>query len=34
LFLFVGEALAAHIDDKVAPVGRLAGKTFRLGEPI
>ena len=34
LFLFVGEALAAHIDDKVAPVGRLAGKTYRLGEAI
>jgi flavin reductase (DIM6/NTAB) family NADH-FMN oxidoreductase RutF len=30
LFLFIGEALAAHIDDQVAPVGRLAGKTFRL----
>ena len=34
LFLFVGEALAAHIDDQVAPVGRLAGKTFRLGEQL
>lgn len=34
LFLFVGEALAAHLDDKIAPVGRLAGKTFRLGEPL
>jgi flavin reductase (DIM6/NTAB) family NADH-FMN oxidoreductase RutF len=34
LFLFVGEALAAHFDDKIAPVGRLAGKTFRLGAQI
>jgi flavin reductase (DIM6/NTAB) family NADH-FMN oxidoreductase RutF len=34
LFLFVGEALAAHVDDKIAPVSRLAGKTFRHGEPI
>ena len=34
LFVFVGEALAAHIDDTLAPVGRLAGKTYRLGEPI
>ena len=34
LFLFVGEALAAHIDDKIAPVARLAGKTYRLGEAL
>ena len=34
LFLFIGEALAAHIDDQIAPVSRLAGKTFRLGETI
>lgn len=34
LFLFVGKALAAHIDDKIAPVGRLEGKTYRLGEAI
>jgi flavin reductase (DIM6/NTAB) family NADH-FMN oxidoreductase RutF len=34
LFLFVGEAVAAHVDDQVAPVGRLAGKTFRLREQI
>ena len=34
LFLFVGEALAAHVDNQIAPVGRLAGKTFRLGDPI
>jgi len=34
LLLFVGEALAAHIDNEAAPVARLAGKTFRLGEPI
>ena len=34
LFLFIGQALTAHIDDQVAPVGRLAGKTFRLGEQL
>ena len=34
LFLFIGEALAAHVDDQIAPVARLAGKTFRLGNPI
>jgi len=34
LHLFVGEALVAHVDNQLAPVGRLAGKTFRLGEPI
>jgi flavin reductase (DIM6/NTAB) family NADH-FMN oxidoreductase RutF len=34
LSLFVGEALVAHVDNQIAPVGRLAGKTFRLGDPI
>ena len=34
LFLFVGQALASYIDNQVQPVGRLAGKTFRLDEPI
>jgi flavin reductase (DIM6/NTAB) family NADH-FMN oxidoreductase RutF len=34
LYLFVGQALAAHIDDQVPPVARLAGKTFRLEGPI
>lgn len=34
LYLFVGEALVAHVDDQVPPVGRLAGKTFRLGQAI
>ena len=34
LYLFVGRALASYIDDQVAPVGRLAGKTFRLDGPI
>ena len=34
LFLFIGKALAAHIDDRTAPVGRLTGKTYRLGDPI
>jgi flavin reductase (DIM6/NTAB) family NADH-FMN oxidoreductase RutF len=34
LHLFVGEALAAHVDHQAPPVGRLAGKTYRLGNPI
>ena len=34
LYLFVGQALASYINDQVQPVGRLAGKTFRLNEPI
>ena len=34
LHLFMGEALAAHIDTEFPPVGRLAGKTYRLGKPI
>jgi len=34
LYLFVGQALAAHVDDQVPPVARLVGKTFRLDGPI
>jgi flavin reductase (DIM6/NTAB) family NADH-FMN oxidoreductase RutF len=34
LFLFVGEAVASYVDDQAPPVGRLAGKTFRLDGPI
>ncbi|MGE5062251.1 MAG: flavin reductase family protein [Betaproteobacteria bacterium] len=34
LHLFVGEALAVHVDHQLPPVGRLAGKTYRLGNPI
>jgi flavin reductase (DIM6/NTAB) family NADH-FMN oxidoreductase RutF len=34
LYLFVGQALASYIDDQVQPVGRLAGKTFCLDQPI
>ena len=34
LHLFVGKALAAHLDYQVPPVGRLAGKNYRLGKPI
>ena len=34
LYLFVGEALASYVDDQTPPVGRLAGKTFRLDGPI
>jgi flavin reductase (DIM6/NTAB) family NADH-FMN oxidoreductase RutF len=34
LYLFVGQALAAHVDDDVPPVARFTGKTFRLEGPI
>lgn len=34
LHLFVGEALVAHVDSEVAPIGRLAGKSFHLDKPI
>jgi flavin reductase (DIM6/NTAB) family NADH-FMN oxidoreductase RutF len=34
LYLFVGRALAAHQDEEIQPVARLAGKTFRLDGPI
>ena len=34
LFLFVGQALSSYVDDQTPPVGRLAGKTFRLDGPI
>ncbi|HEY7217102.1 MAG TPA: flavin reductase family protein [Candidatus Binatia bacterium] len=34
LYLFVGEALAAHRDDHLAPICRLAGKSYRLSDPI
>ena len=34
LYLFVGKAIASYVDDQVPPVGRLAGKTFRLDGPI
>lgn len=34
LYLFLGQALASYIDEQVKPVGRLAGKTFRLDGPI
>ena len=34
LFLFVGEPLASYVDDQTPPIGRLAGKTFRLDGPI
>ena len=34
LHLFVGEALAVHVDHQLPPVGRLVGKTYRLGNPI
>ncbi len=30
----VGEAVASYVDDQAPPVGRLAGKTFRLDGPI
>lgn len=34
LYLFVGAAVASYVDDQVPPIGRLAGKTFRLDGPI
>jgi flavin reductase (DIM6/NTAB) family NADH-FMN oxidoreductase RutF len=34
LSLFVGKALAAHVDAQISPVARLAAKTFRLNGPI
>jgi len=34
LYIFVGQAVAAHVDDQVAPVARFTGKTFRLDGPI
>ena len=34
LYLFVGQALASYCDNETPPVGRLAGKTFRLDGPI
>lgn len=34
LYLFVGEALAAHCDNQLAPIGRLAGKSYSLSDPI
>ena len=34
LYIFVGQSVASYIDDQVQPVGRLAGKTFRLDQPI
>ena len=33
LYLFVGQAIAAHIDDEVSPIGRLQGKSYRLDQP-
>ena len=34
LYLFIGQAVASYIDDQIQPVGRLAGKTFKLDGPI
>jgi flavin reductase (DIM6/NTAB) family NADH-FMN oxidoreductase RutF len=34
LFLFVGQALASYVDDQEPPVGRLAGKNFRLEDLV
>ena len=34
LYLFVGQAVAAHIDDQVPPIARLVGKSWRLDGPI
>ena len=34
LIIYVGRAVAAHVNNEIAPIGRLAGKTFRLDGPI
>jgi flavin reductase (DIM6/NTAB) family NADH-FMN oxidoreductase RutF len=34
LYLFVGQAVAAHVDDQVPPIARLVGKSWRLDGPI
>jgi len=34
LYIFVGRVLAAHLDDQVKPLVRLAGKNFRMDGPI
>ena len=34
LYLFVGQAVAAHVDDQIPPIARLVGKSFRLEQPI
>jgi len=34
LYLFVGQAVAAHVDDQTPPIARLVGKSFRLEQPI
>jgi len=34
LYLFVGQAVAAHVDDQIPPIARLVGKSFRLERPI
>jgi flavin reductase (DIM6/NTAB) family NADH-FMN oxidoreductase RutF len=34
LYLFVGRAVAAHQDDQIKPLARLAGKNFRMDGPI
>ncbi len=34
LYLFVGEAVAAQVNDQVPPIARLVGKSWRLDGPI
>ena len=34
LYIFVGRVVAAHLDDQLKPVARLAGKNFRMDGPI
>jgi flavin reductase (DIM6/NTAB) family NADH-FMN oxidoreductase RutF len=34
LYLFVGQAVAAHLDEQVPPIARLVGKSWRLDGPI
>ena len=34
LYLFVGQAVAAHVDDQAPAIARLVGKSWRLDGPI
>ena len=34
LYIFVGQAVAAHVDDQTPPIARLVGKSWRLDGPI
>ena len=34
LYLFVGQAVAAHVDEQVPPIARLVGKSWRRDGPV